>query len=786
MKQFQNAGKIQTVIDTMQKVDEVRAQNRTRINELFNGNPPYTEEEAKDNRINTNVNFLEGSKIAHDARRQFENAFLKPGNYFTVKLDIGPQHKRSGWSKLITKQINKLMKRSAHYDECLKSTFAQVVLHGIGPSMWDKTDYWTPKSMGIEDVLVPSNTLVGMTNLPYFAVYRRYTPFEMYRMTHGSKANAGWNMGLVNRLLQTIQDPATVGTGFEDSRFPEKTAENYKENGVYYQSDAVPTINAWDFYFQDPESDEESWNRRMVLDWEAPTSGGTPSTTFATTEYKDQFIFNPGKRQYSDKLAHLIHWQFGNCANVAPFRYHSVRSLGYLLYQICHLQNRFRCKFTDAGFEAMLMYFRNVTEEDREKLESVQLYHMGIIPEGLSLVPQSERFQVNGDLVQANMSQMRQLMSENSASFTQDVNDGTAKELTATEVMQRVNASAALTSALLNNAYNYQTYQYREICTRFCRKASEDRDIKAFQKFCQKEGIPDYVLDTESWEIEPERTLGTGNKMLEIAQADKLLSARNLYDATAQQEILHIFTEANTDDPHMAERLVPLERKEISDAAVFANFAISTLMMGLPVVVKRGINEIDYVETLLALLGMIVQQVEESGGMTTPEKVAGMSNTHDHIAQHIQIIAQDENEGERVKEYSDNLGQLMNLIKAYAQRLEEQAQQAQMDPAVIAKIQNDTMLAQTKARNSQEAHMLKLQQKQEAFQSEQGRKAAKANLDMEEKSVRLQSDLGTSDVETQADIIRKNAETKADIARKEKESESAAKVAAKKPKKESK
>jgi hypothetical protein len=89
------------------------------------------------------------------------------------------------------------------------------------------------------------------------------------------------------------------------------------------------------------------------------------------------------------------------------------------------------------------------------------------------------------------------------------------------------------------------------------------------------------VLNIEHWNIEPERTDGQGNKILEIAQADKLMAGPTAYDPDAQREILHIFTEANTDDPQLAERLVPTNKPKVNDAVLEAQYASGALMQGL-------------------------------------------------------------------------------------------------------------------------------------------------------------------------------------------------------------
>src|SRR5215831_6249212 len=107
---FTSAQALEQVIWQMRLADYPRSLNRSRIDDLFNGVPPYSATEVEQNNISTNVNFLESTKIAHDARRQFYNAFSVPDPVFFVNVDRGPKHKRREWSARITKILGKIMK----------------------------------------------------------------------------------------------------------------------------------------------------------------------------------------------------------------------------------------------------------------------------------------------------------------------------------------------------------------------------------------------------------------------------------------------------------------------------------------------------------------------------------------------------------------------------------------------------------------------------------------------------------------------------------------------------
>ena len=201
---FKLASEVEQVCFQFKLADYPRGTYRRLINEMLNGVPPYTPEEVAQNSININVNFLGGTRLAHEARMQFAGNFLKPGKYFTATTDMGPKHKRSARSGVVTKEVARLMKRSSVYYETFRSKFALLIAHGIGPAGWDKPDFWCPDGLGIEDVLIPANTLLTMKNLPFFAVYRSYTGPELARLTRDRDAakKAGWNLGLVDKCLE--------------------------------------------------------------------------------------------------------------------------------------------------------------------------------------------------------------------------------------------------------------------------------------------------------------------------------------------------------------------------------------------------------------------------------------------------------------------------------------------------------------------------------------------------------------------------------------------------------
>ena len=763
---FKDPRKILATINQMVRSDAPRARNRVRINEVFNGEPPYSQQEADDNAIGTNVNFLEGTEIMHTARSQFSNAFLKPANYFTVQLDAGPAHKRIEWGHTITKEINRLMKRTPRYTHMLENVFAGVCLHGIGPRLWNRDKDWCPEAKGVDEVMVPSRTLTDMTNLDHFCIRKTFTLRDLIKRSSGDGSKVGWNMPVVNAAIERLR--VLSGNQYSDDHsrpdlFPESFEEDIKENAGFWASDASPAVRCYDFFYEDTDTDNPVWRRKVLIDVHANPSMAGPGIA------DDPVIFAP-KYDYGSDISQLIHVQFADGANKPPFRWHSVRSLGYMLYALCHLQNRLRCKFNDAVFESMLWYFYDMNNGDEERLRKVDLHHLGVLPEGLKWVPQSERHTIDYNLVSGAVGMHRQLMSERASSFTQDINDGTQKEMTATEAMGRINSASAMVGSMLTRAYTYEQVACREVARRFFE--IDNVDCKKVRKKCEEQGVPPEIWKRfEDVDIIVERTLGNGNKSLEIMQADRLRAMKNDAEVSpdARRLIDRLYVLANTDNPQLAYAIVPEDPNQPSKAQQMASLAWGTLIAGQPVVITDAINRIDYITTLIQMLTSEIQKVNGSGGNPEMDDVQGLANVVQHISQNIEIIATDEAIAPMVKQMEDALGQAANFIKAFSQRAQEAQQQQgqQGDPTAQAKVQAILMQAQAKAQVTESSGEQKRRLKEMQFTQDQERKnaataadiqrkGAQAHVNMAAQVAQTKSQVASQDVSTRAQIIRDN------------------------------
>jgi len=735
-----DVSKIREIVERLKSDDaDYRAENRTRINNLFNGKEPYTEQETEENSIFTNVQPLMAPRIAHEARRQLAQASMRTGKYFTIAVDMKDKEQAAMASAVATSKLNRILKASMPFYEVLRGADANVVLHGRGPSMWDSQFGWCPKLLSVEDLKVPSNTRIDFSNASYFAVYQETSAAELLRKIGGKYVDKGWNVPAVKRLIAKLAKEPFETTTDTDYDFPEKLAEQLKQNGLFYGTDLVPTAKLWWFYQLTDDEDEPRWERCIIED--------------VRTDEKAEFIYQQ-RNNFTDDLSQIIHVQYADGGNVAPFTYHSVRGMGYMLYPVLTLLNRLFCRFMDSLFEACNQLFTNVGEQDREKLASVVLANMSCLPPGVSFVPAQDRYSVNHNLINSGFAMLRQFINENSASFVQDPDSGTRKAMTATEVMAQVQQAGVLLTSLIQMQAVYRQQQYREIARRFTLKNSTDKDVKKFQEQVQKEGYPPEIMDFDRWEILPERTIGGGNKVLEISQVGELMKAFALYPPESQKIILRDFTLAQTDDPDKTTQLVPEEPKPPSATATFASLAFGSLAQGSPVILDKGLNLAEYVQVLTQLLVHRVQQLSQMGEPPSMETIMGLGSVIQHIQTVLQQLAGAEAHKDVVKRVMQALSQIGTVIAAMA----KQQPEAQVSPETQGKIVSMQTLAESKARIGEQQAALKMKQREEAHQQRLAADKLKTQADIEAEDYKTAADIARS--RTQENVQQNKPEKK--------------------------
>lgn len=631
-------------------------------------------------------------------------------------------------------------------DGQIEETGAQTMLHGIGPTWWPDRQSVVPTSIPVGSVLIASETDLSFKNLEWISIFREWTPAQLWEMTNGPRRDPGWDMDIVNdRLIYTIDQTMKQPTATAYQYMPERIAELMKQDGTgYWGSDAVPTIDIWDTYFKETGKGKDGIYRRIVLDWglnastfKAHYDGKTQPKSPNRKPGKDQdgFIYSSGSRKYADSWDQICHFQFGDTSAYAPFKYHSVRSLGWLLWGPCELDNRLYCKTMEQAFLQLMWFFRVPGQNDFNRLKLAQFQHFGVLPNGVSMIPGNERYNPDPKFIELAMGKNQQLKQEAAASYMQSFeNEGAKKDETAAATMARVNAVNEMVSGMLEKAYRKQGSQYREICRRLCIPNSKDAIAREFRRLCLRDGVPAEMLNVDNWEIEVERAIGGGNQTMQMAQIQFLNTIRKNMGPQGQRIIDHMSVFAGTQQADLAEEIAPMRGMTApSNSMESAQKLTPRLMEGLPVPVSPDMIYEDYVLAWLGDMTTIVQQVQQKG-LPTPDEMRGLQNMAMHVGNLLKIMSSDDEAKPKIKQYGHLLGQLVNHLKGFQQRLQQatakQNGQPGVDPKEMAKLQGQQMIYAAKAQNLVQSHATRTAQRQIQFESEEARKdrAAKAEL----------------------------------------------------------
>lgn len=716
-KEFSSAKDVENVVKLMQDIENIRALDRSKVDDLFNGKRPYSPEEEEKYQIQINVNWQEGKRIMRDANAQLNSALIHQGTLFNCALEKGQVDKRDEWSQSFTANIHVPLQRGKsgrrHYF-ILKSRNASVCMHGVGVLLWPNDFKWMPRFVPMEDFLVPTETYCDFTNLRYFAVNVYLTPGELVEMTQGDRVSKGWNDKLVKQILDSQKKCYNEGVPSTWRDQPEAMKQVHAGNKGYYHSDAVPKIRCRWFFYQEVD-EPNKWYRCMTL-----------REAYGEAKVGEDFLFDGTETPFADDVSEIVSVQYGDNNLVAPLKFHTVRGLGIDLYAPVETQNRLRCQFVQSVFEHMLMYFRINDPSDRDRLKNIALSQFGILPEGLQIVPQAERHQIDSGMVGDAMNQMRQIMQESSSSYLQSLDNGSGNQMTAKEAQIRLNQATVMVSSMLQSLYLQETFYYEEIVRRFCNKSSADPEVEEFQKACKEDGIPEeFYKDPKAWRITPERVLGGGDQSQAQQEAGWLWQNATQFDPAVQPKLKRLVVSTMLRDPNKARELVPFSKVEGTDGVIAAENVFGTLMQGQTCVMRKGIDQQGYIETLLKMIGTIVQRIESTDNMGTTQDIVGMMNAIQNVGQHIMVFGQDKRQNQLVKQYGDIVGQLMNKIKGFAQRISQKQQSSmenQGDPAAAAKAQTTVMLAATKIKIAEQTSAMKNRQHQIAFQLDETRK----------------------------------------------------------------
>lgn len=732
--------KPQQVLDTIRAGDDAawaQSENRRRIDEQANMAPPLTPDAARKLNLKVNVNFgTLAIPLAH-AKRSYEDATLGQERCMKITIPSAPPDRKTEIELTISNAVNELLKEdediSDDYVELKSDQIGTVVTHGLGPVVWWHPDDLLPDFVALNDWRVPTDSKCSLKNVEWFAVRHRWTPGECVDHVWNKHSVPGWDKKVMAEILSHYKAVNYGEVSYTWESDPESMAELVKQNMLFYSNDAMPTIPIWAFYFKDQDGGND-WYLACV-----------PDTESLRGVSQEKFLYK-SDRPVASKLSHLLQCQYGDISNHKPAMIKSVRSLGFMLMDSTWWDNVTRGRLMQHAHDSMNPWFRVNDPSGRARAQLIELYDKCIVPEGVDVVEQAKRHQIDVGLIQAVQAQLKQSSNEASASYTHELDTGTQKEQTATETMANLQRVNAMLSGLLGRWFRGEKRFDREFCRRLCLTDTTNETAKKFQTRMHKLGIESRWLNVSLWVVEPEKPVGSGNPTMAILIADKLMSMLPVLSGEAQERVKNIAVAAYSGDPKLANELAPIGQKSLPTAVEFAQSIFGSLMQGVSGIAwKAGLSLVDGISTLVRLVEEKVQQILKLGGMTDMNTVVGLTNTAQFTRNLLTQLEQDPDAKPTVKALSEQLGNAENEIRGFAQRLEEQQAQTQgpngFDPKAMAALQGKMMLDKAKARQTELKGAQSRRHKELGFQADQRRQDQKTAAEVRRDALKAAVDM---------------------------------------------
>lgn len=759
------------IVVTMEDSGRLRSLDRAMIHAQMDGRAPYTPQEVKDNNIQFNVNKLGGYKIAMDARMQVDGALMSKDRFFTVQCVKGDKEKRDEWAQRFTENINEPMKKGRSGKKHLYLMMernASLTMDGIGVMVWMNNYNWMPRFIPLQDLLIPEDTGLDLSEgLGHFAFNVYFTPWQLNKLVSGDKVDKGWNVPFVRRIIASIPKVTNSIPGLLDNwNNPEKWEQATKGRSTFMGSDVAGKVKITFIFEQD--EDTGKWFRKIIYRKTENVSLPDGSADGNTVSDGSEFMYNSKDVPFADYIEQIMTIQFGGGNVVAPLKFWNTRGLGTLLYAGIEAENRLFCQFLQALFMELTPLIRvtNPTQQDRPKILDIHAY--GVVEDGISFVPQEERHTPDRALIESGTTQLRQLTRESSSSYTSDLDNGTQREQTLGEAQIKLQAANQMVSGMTANIYWQELYYYMEVLRRMLMKNPTDKEIIAFQTKCKANGIPDELMhDPSAWIPEVERVFGQGDQTLAIQEVTALMAIIGQLGPTAKLMVLRKYISTITRNPDLARQLVPDDPNKSSSGRQAAEDVFGTLMEGIKVSFREGIEQDDYIVAMAEMMAAKIQQVKDTDDVGTPRDVVGLQAVEADIMLHLEQLAQNPAMKPLVAAMTKEVGKMMNEVKAFAQRQQQKAQaeadEKNNDPQ--AQAQAEALAATTAAKVESQSAIThqKLKDSQAKTEAELAASAAKHRQEMQQAAEAHIQDIASKASTTQADLAANAAKTQVDI-----------------------
>lgn len=714
-ERLKDAKSAHSIYNTLRESDVHADQDRSKIQAMFDGDPPYNPATLRSmgQAYRANLNFGEAAADLENALAAYTDLVTGVEKLVDVKTSFGDESERAVWGGIIGEEYHKLLLEwdQFHFNFQLLSHY--FISQGLGVTFFENDKDWRWRVCGIGEFLMPRGTPATEERIDFAVAKRSYLAHELYAYIANPKAakEAGWNVEEVRKALSESNRGQRPG----DQTWEELEVE-FKNNDLFYSYAKAQEIRVNHYYVREFDG---SISHYIGL------RDGSNS----------DFLFKKVSRFKNAAEAFTV-FTFG----IGNGTYHSIRGLGHKIFPHIQVSNRLRCSVVDGSMMQTSMVLQPKTAEDVSRLTLAFAGPISFLPPNLEVVATSfPNYNQNVLPVMQDMALTRQA---NTGSYrTRQMSDG-SKERTATEVQAQLANEAVLSTASINLFYVPWGKLLRESFRRLQKDTWQkgDAGFEGYLKFrtrLEQRGVPwKAVLDV--YDVKPVRAIGYGSSGARILAFNEFLQLLPRFDEVGQQNLIRDRVAARVGYDQVDRYLPASKLKErLPTDAKIAELENAQFQDGRPISVMPTENHSVHLRVHLADASTMLQALGQ--GVAAPDMaLAYLTLNYQHSLQHLQAIAADPMRKVEVGQYNEMLNLMREAIVALENQMRAQAENmrkaqeagnagasGQPDPKFAAKMQEHQVAMQMKMEEAQLEQQIKLAEHQQRMALKDAETASK-------------------------------------------------------------
>lgn len=724
--------------------DEVGSYNRSLVQQDMDFTPPFDEKELKDKGQGERFNFNTGeaAAIKNEAVSGYVDIYSTPTTIAKIPLENVPEPLNNLYQTILEEEFTTMDRsHSASFP-----TFLQLcdiyVTHGVSIAYFEDKQTMHYKVGGLDRFKFPRKTTIITSDMPMATCSATMSIIELWNKVNGETPLKGWDKEAV---IKTI----TQSAGMHDTRWNEweKLQEDLKCNDVYLEScvDMIELVYGWVVEFDKSVSFYITTKNGSTLN----TAGGSENFLFREVSYYKSI----------NEAFQIFAFTIGNNARI-----HSVRGLGYLIYQICNAMNVLTCKVMDNARVEGSMVVQATTQEDLEDLEIIDFAGGIALPPNINLPAKPQANNLNNSMLPA-IELGRGLLDRATGGLSAGnmILSNQQDRRTKLEVSAQLDWINKLNSFAINLFYGPLDNLIREKVKRAFTIRQPDEEsrtlVQEMKQRCLNRGVPEEIFSMIDFKkVQAQRIIGTGSRVSRVMIYDQLQQMYASMDEIGRKN----FTFDVASELIGAEKTIryfgkPEEQRIPMDAKI-ADLENTLLLQGQDVQPIDGEMHMVHIPRHLAVLEEGLQGVE-NGEVDLMEYAVSRSPVHEHLIQTLEMTTVQPEIQEEYNSFvqrAQQIGEIIvNGIRAY-----NKEQQKAEEEAAAAAAEGQTQDGQVPQGNAavdqlkaQEARM-KLQMQAELHQEKvrQMREMGQQKIVLE--TQKAMSQIAVKDAEARARVDR--------------------------------